>query len=145
MDDSITRDNRAGVSSTQLPHSQWLHADLTGYIIAAAIEVHRHLGPGLLESIYESALARELALRQIPFSRQHDIPVVYKDELIMADFRIDLLVADEVIVELKAVETLMPVHESQLLTYLKLAKKRVGLLINFNVPFLRDGIVRRIL
>ncbi len=123
----------------------WLHGDLTKAIIAGAIEVHRHLGPGLLESVYEAALARELAMREIPFLRQHDIPVIYKGEPVGVGFRIDLLVADSVIIELKAVEKLTPVHESQLLTYLKLAKMRVGLLINFNVPFLRDGIVRRVL
>jgi GxxExxY protein len=117
--------------------------DLTWQIIGAAIEVHRHLGPGLLESIYQISLARELTLRNIPFRREVNIPVMYKGEPLDANFRADFIVADRVILELKAIEKLLPVHEAQLITYMKLASCSVGLLINFNVPVLKEGIVRR--
>ena len=116
--------------------------DLTGRIIGAAIEVHRHLGPGLLESAYEACLAFELSQRGIPAQRQLQLPVRYKDTDIEVGYRIDLLVDDQVIVELKSVQALQPIHKAQLLTYLKLANKRYGLLINFNVPVLKDGIRR---
>lgn len=122
-----------------------LHSQETEVIIGAAIEVHRNLGPGLLESAYEVCLAKELAGRNVPFLRQVELPVVCKGERLDAGFRMDLLVAEAVIVEIKAVEKVLPVHESQLLTYLRLAQKRVGLLINFNVPILKDGIMRRVL
>lgn len=122
-----------------------VHEDLTGAIIAAAIEVHRHLGSGLLESAYEACLARELVGRGLAIRRQLVLPVAYKGDEVDAGFRIDLLVNDAVIVELKSVEGINRVHESQLLTYMKLAKKRVGLLINLNVPVLTKGIMRRIL
>jgi GxxExxY protein len=115
---------------------------ITETIIGAAIDVHRELGPGLLESAYEAALAFELGLRAVPIERQRQQPVLYKGHLIELGYRIDLLVDDTVIVELKAVETLLPIHEAQLITYLKLADKRVGLLINFNVPLLKQGIKR---
>lgn len=117
----------------------------TGAIIAAAIEAHRALGPGLLESVYEECLCCELELRGIPFARQVPIPVEYKGVRSECGYRIDLLVQDEVVVEIKAVEAIHPVHEAQLLTYMKLSGKRVGLLINFCVPVLKDGIVRRVL
>jgi len=117
----------------------------TGAIIAAAIEVHRALGPGLLESVYEECLCRELELRGIPFARQAPIPVEYKGVRSECGYRIDVLVQDEVVVEIKAVEAIHPVHEAQLQTYMKLSGKRVGLLINFCVPVLKDGIVRRVL
>jgi GxxExxY protein len=120
---------------------------LTGKIIGAAIEVHKELGPGLLESIYEACLARELAARRIPFERQVAVPIVYKGEMLpdSSPLRIDLLVDDTVIVELKAVEKVHPVHEVTLTTYLRLTGKHVGLIINFNVPVLKNGIVRRVL
>ena len=115
-----------------------------GYaIIGAAIEVHRALGPGLLEGVYEECLAMELSLRGLRSERQRRLPVVYKGRQVAADLRIDLLVEDQVIVEVKAVENLIPVHSAQLLSYLRLSGKPLGLLINFNVPLLRDG-VRRI-
>jgi GxxExxY protein len=117
----------------------------TGAIIAAAIEVHRALGPGLLESVYEECLCRELELRGIPFARQVPIPVEYKGVSSECGYRVDILVQDEVVVEIKAVEAIHPVHEAQLLTYMKLSGKRVGLLLNFCVPVLKDGIVRRVL
>ena len=117
----------------------------TGAIIAAAIEVHRALGPGLLESVYEECLCRELELRGVPFARQVPIPVEYKGVRSECGYRIDVLVQDKLVVEIKAVEAIHPVHEAQLLTYMKLSGKRVGLLINFCVPVLKDGIVRRVL
>jgi GxxExxY protein len=118
---------------------------LTESIIGAAIEVHSQLGPGLLESVYQECMCEELRLRDIPFRAQVALPVQYKGRLVAAEYRIDLIVADEVIVELKAVERTLSVHVAQLLTYLKLMHKRVGLLINFNVAVLRHGIVRRVL
>ncbi|MBI3474678.1 MAG: GxxExxY protein [Acidobacteria bacterium] len=117
----------------------------TAPIIGAAIEVHRHLGPGLLESAYEECLCHALTLLGLDFQRQVDLPVVYKGLNLHCGYRIDLIVAGEVVVELKSVEKLIPIYEAQLLTYLKLSGKRVGLLINFNVPLLTQGIVRRIL
>ena len=117
----------------------------TDEIIAAAIEVHRHLGPGLLESAYEECLCRELQLRNVPFHRQIPLPVDYKGVKLDCGYRIDLLVNDEVILELKAIEKILPVHEAQLLSYLRLLNKRLGLLINFCVPVLKEGIVRRVL
>lgn len=117
---------------------------LTEKIIAAAIEVHKELGPGLLESAYEAALAHELFLREVGYQRQKEMPVRYKGILIEVGYRIDLLVEDEVVVELKAVEKMNPIFEAQLITYLRLSEKRVGLLINFNVPRLIDGLIRRV-
>ncbi len=116
--------------------------NLTGKIIGAAIDVHRQLGPGLLESIYEDCLAFELNSRRIEFQRQLELPVIYKGNKLKTGFRIDLLIERQVVVELKAVSHLEKVHEAQLMTYLKLAKKRFGLLINFNVPILTKGIKR---
>jgi GxxExxY protein len=121
------------------------HERLSQRIIGCAIEVHRELGPGLLESVYEAALSRELSREGIAFQRQLALPVVYKGEVLGLDFRIDILVEDLVIVELKSVEKLLPIQEAQLLTYMRLARKGLGLLINFNVPLLKDGIVRRVL
>jgi GxxExxY protein len=118
---------------------------ITETIIGAAIEVHRALGPGLLESAYEECLCRELTLRQIPFERQQPLPVEYKGLRLDCGYRLDLLVADMVVVEIKAVERVLPIHEAQLLTYLKLGGWKVGLLINFNVPILKQGIRRRVL
>jgi GxxExxY protein len=119
--------------------------DLTGQIIGAAIEVHRALGPGLLESAYQACLAHELALRGLSFAQERSLPVEYKGIRLECGYRLDFVVADKVVVELKAVEALDPVHEAQLLTYLKLTGCRVGLLINFNVPVLKNGIKRMVL
>jgi GxxExxY protein len=116
--------------------------ELTEQIIGAAIEVHRHLGPGLLESAYQRCLARELTLRGIPFQPERQLPVEYKGVLLDCGYRLDLLVADLVVVEAKSVEKLDKIHEAQLLTYLRLGGWKVGLLINFNVVHLRDGIQR---
>jgi GxxExxY protein len=117
----------------------------TSPIIGAAIEVHRILGPGLLESAYEECLCHELHLRGIDFRRQVDLPVEYKGLKLDCGYRLDLIVHEEVVVELKCVERVLPVHEAQLLTYMQLTGKRVGLLINFNVPLLTKGITRRVL
>ena len=117
----------------------------TSSIIGAAIEVHRHLGPGLLESTYEECLCHELHLRGLDFKCQLELPVLYKGLKLDCGYRIDIIVQDEVVLELKSVERILPIHEAQLLTYLKLAGKKVGLLVNFNVPLLTQGIIRRVL
>jgi GxxExxY protein len=118
---------------------------LTEKIIGAAMEVHSYWGPGLMESIYEKSLAHELSLREVAVHRQAPLNLRYKELDFDDDFRIDLMVEDKVIVELKAIKELAPIHEAQLLTYMKLAPCRVGLLINFNVLKLRDGIRRLVL
>jgi GxxExxY protein len=117
---------------------------LTQTIIGAAIEVHQALGPGLLESAYQECVCHELALRQVPFKRQIDLPVVYKGVKLDCGYRIDVLVADLVVVELKSVAALHPVHEAQLLTYMRLGGWQVGLLFNFNVRKLKEGGIRRL-
>ncbi|MFB3895310.1 MAG: GxxExxY protein [bacterium] len=116
--------------------------ELSNNIIGAAIEVHKVLGPGLLESAYEASLLRELELRKLHIKSQVGLPLVYKDVNCDVGYRIDLLVEDKVIIEIKAVEALTDVHIAQVLTYLKLSKCRLGLLINFNVKKLKDGIKR---
>jgi GxxExxY protein len=115
---------------------------LTGAVIGAAIEVHRMLGPGLLESANEECLAHEFSLRQIPYERQKPAPVIYKAVKLEAGYRTDFVVGRELIVELKAVDALGPVHDAILLTYLRMTGCPIGLLINFNVVVLRDGIRR---
>ncbi|ARJ67989.1 GxxExxY protein [Magnetospirillum sp. ME-1] len=114
-------------------------------VIGLAIEVHRALGPGLLESAYEQCLAHELELNEIPFKRQVPVPVVYKGMKLDCAYRLDLVVADALVLEIKAVEKLLPVHGAQLLTYLKLTGIRAGLLLNFNSEVLRDGMKRVVL
>jgi GxxExxY protein len=116
--------------------------DLTGEVIGAAIEVHKALGPGLLESAYEECLCRELDLSKIPYERQKKLPIEYKGMKLDCGYRLDIVVANQLILELKACESLEPVHEAQLLTYLKLSGIKVGLLMNFNVPVLKQGIKR---
>jgi len=118
---------------------------LTENIIGAAIEVHRALGAGLLESAYQVCLAREFTLRGLSFEQERPVPVIYKDVKLDCGYRMDFLVNDKVVVELKAVDQMHPVYEAQLLTYLKLTGYKVGLLINFNVPLLKNGIIRRVL
>jgi len=118
--------------------------DLTGEVIGAAIEVHRILGPGLLESVYEECLCIEMGLRGIPYERQKRLPIEYKGNEVEDNLRLDVVADGRVIVELKACDGILPIHEAQLLTYLKLTKTRVGLLINFNVPVLRTGIKRMV-
>jgi GxxExxY protein len=115
---------------------------LTHTIIGAAIDIHRSLGPGLLEAVYEECLAREFALRGIPFERQKPVPLVYKDLKLECGYRLDFLVHHRIVVEIKSIETLAPIHDSVMLTYLRLAEAPIGLLMNFNVAILRDGIKR---
>jgi GxxExxY protein len=122
-----------------------LEKELTDRIIGAAIEVHKVLGPGLLESAYQVCMENESALRGIPFQRLVQLLLNYKGINLDAGYVIDLMFDKRVVVELKAVEHVLPVHEAQLLTYLRLTRIRVGLLINFNVPALKDGIYRRVL
>ena len=117
---------------------------LTSQIIAAAIEVHRTLGPGLLESAYEQCMAQELRMRGIAFECQVPLPVKYKGVILDCGYRVDFIVERTVVVELKAIEQLQAVHEAQLLTYLKLGGWHIGLLMNFNVPLLKDGIKRMV-
>lgn len=116
--------------------------ELTGIVIAAAIEVHRALGPGLLESAYEECLCHELSQREILFERQKELPIHYKGVTLNCGYRLDILIPERLIIELKSCENLQPIHEAQMLTYLKLTGIKVGLLMNFNVPVLKDGIKR---
>jgi GxxExxY protein len=115
---------------------------LTGEIIGAAIEVHKVLGPGLLESAYEECLCLELRIRRISFERQKPLPVKYKGKSLDCGYRLDMVVENRVILELKACERIDEIHKAQLLTYLKLSELKIGLLLNFNVPFMKDGIIR---
>lgn len=125
--------------------SKLLHENLTEQVIGAAIEVHRALGPGLLESAYEECLCHELHLRALAFRRQVPLPVEFKGIHLDCGYRMDILVEDSVILELKCIEHVLPVHEAQLLTYLKMTGKRVSLIINFHVSALvRGGIIRKI-
>ncbi len=119
--------------------------ELSKKVIGCALEVHRHLGPGLLESTYEQCLAYELKLQEMRFKLQHPLPVKYKGIKLDCGCRIDLFVEDTLIVELKSVEKILPIHQAQLLTYMKLADIAVGLLINFNVKYLKSGIKRMVL
>jgi len=116
--------------------------ELSYRVIGRCLEVHRSLGPGLLESVYEEALAHELKLAAIKFVRQHPIHVCYKGVDLDCGFRADLIVDDELILELKSVAEITAIHQAQILTYLRLSRRSLGLLINFNVPILRDGIRR---
>lgn len=118
---------------------------LSNLVIGAAIEVHKALGPGLLESTYECCLAHELGLREIGHRLQVPLPVEYKGTRLECGYRADLIVQDRIIVELKTVEAVLPVHEAQLLTYMRLSGLRIGLLLNFHVALLRDGITRKVL
>jgi GxxExxY protein len=114
-------------------------------VIGCAIEVHRHLGPGLLESTYEKCLAKEMELRGIRFDLQRPLPVDYKGVRLDCGYRLDVVVDNQVVVELKSVDTLLPIHEAQLLTYMRLSEIRIGLLINFNVVLLKHAIKRLVL
>jgi len=118
---------------------------LSHEIIGAAIEVHRALGPGLLESAYHECLCRELVVRGIPFHKEVPLPLQYKGVHLECGYRIDTVVASQIVVECKSVEVLAPIHDAQLLTYLRLGGYKLGLLINFNVVLLKDGIHRRIM
>ncbi len=116
--------------------------ELTHGIIGCALEVHRTLGPGLLEKVYEECLRYELSQAGLPFLRQRELPVIYKRVKVDCGFRIDLMIADAVVVELKCAKLIRPIHQAQLLTYLRLTQKRVGLILNFKVPVLKQGICR---
>ncbi len=116
--------------------------ELSNRIVGAAIEVHRTLGPGLLESTYEECLCHELSLHQIPFVRQAQMPVVYKEIRLDCGYRVDMIVDKKVILELKSVAEVQPIHKAQLLTYLKLSGLKLGMLLNFNVQLMKDGIIR---
>ncbi len=135
MNPGDTETQRARVASLK-------YNELSELIIEAAIEVHRELGPGLLESIYEMCLAQELREHGVEVTQQMAVPIIYKGRRMPNDLRLDLLVDDRIIVEVKAVEEFHPVHQAQLLTYLKLTDKRVGLLLNFNSPVITKGIKR---
>lgn len=121
------------------------HHKLTGRVIAAAVEVHREMGPGLLESVYQRALEFEMASRKIPFRSQAELPVQYKGNDLGSTLRLDFVIDDAVVLEIKSVSILEPIHTAQLLTYLRLSLLPVGLLINFNMPKVTDGVVRRVL
>jgi GxxExxY protein len=122
-----------------------IYEDLTEQVIGAAIEVHKAIGPGLLESVYQECMCRELNLRGLRFQRELKVPVIYKGVALDCGYRLDLIVEDVVILELKCVDRIIPIHEAQLLTYLKLLDKPVRFIINFNVPVLRaGGIVRKV-
>lgn len=125
--------------------TRYPHQDLTRQIIAAAIEVHRHWGPGLYEEVYERSLCCELELQEIPFRNQVELPLLYKGNRVGDNLRLDLIVDNKVVVEIKAVAQLAPVHDAQVMTYMKLTNCRIGLLINFYVPVLEEGIKRFIL
>ncbi len=116
--------------------------ELTHYIIGAAMDIHRTLGPGLLEAVYEECLAKEFSLLGIPYERQKPIPLIYRDLKLDCGYRLDFLVSKRVVVEIKSIETIAPIHETVMLTYLRLSEIPLGLLINFNVPVLKDGIRR---
>ena len=122
-----------------------IEEELTEQIIGAAIEVHKHWGPGLYEEIYEKSMCVELRLMKMTFENQMSLPLIYKGERVGDDLRLDLIVQHKVVVELKAVAQLEAIHEAQLLTYMKLTKCRVGLLINFNVPTIKQGLKRMVL
>ena len=116
--------------------------NLSSQLIGAAIEVHRHIGPGLLESTYEACLCRELELQGLSYERQKPLPVKYKGRTLDCGYRLDIIAENKIILELKACQKIEPIHKAQLLTYLKLNNLSLGLLLNFNVPIMREGIVR---
>ena len=118
---------------------------LSNVVIGAAIDVHKTLGPGLLESVYETCLCHELGLRGIEHQQQLKLPVRYKGVVLDCGYRLDILVEDKLVIELKSVDRLLPIHDAQLLTYLKLGDWPLGIMFNFNVPMLRDGIKRKVL
>lgn len=116
--------------------------ELSGIILDASIAVHKEMGPGLLESVYQQCLMREFFVRNISFDTNVIIPLIYKGHVLNKDYVIDMLIEDEIIIELKACEGILPVHEAQIISYLKLANKKLGFLINFNVPLLKSGFKR---
>ena len=139
--------NRAGLTTedTEITETIQKINDLTELVIGCAIEVHRTLGPGLLESTYEMCLCRELALRKIPFVRQQAIPVLYKGVKLECGYRADLIIDQRLLVEIKSIDQSAAIHDAQLLSYLKLTALKVGLLINFNVRTIKEGIRRKVI
>lgn len=135
----------SNLSQTSTQTGKLRHEDLTRQIIGAAIEVHKAIGPGLLESVYEECLCHALKLRGLSFERQRVVPVIYKGVRLDYDHRLDVIVEDTVVLEIKSVERHHPIFEAQLLTCMRLLQKPVGFVINFNVPILRTGIVRKVL
>ena len=133
------------LKASDFDHPEVQRDPLTEKVIGAALEVHKTLGPGLLESTYSECLARELSLRSIAFRREVPLNVSYKGVSLDCGYRLDFLVEERLLIEMKSVEQMDKLHEAQLLTYLKLAKVKTGLLLNFNVALLRDGIIRRVL
>jgi GxxExxY protein len=125
--------------------TEYYHKELTEKLIACAIEVHRHLGPGLLESAYEECYCYELGLQHVSHERQKSLPLVYKDIKPDCGYRMDVVADSKAVVEIKCVEKILPIHEAQLLTYLKLSNLQVGLIINVHAPTLKDGIRRLVL
>lgn len=119
--------------------------DVTGKVIGAAIEVHREMGPGLLESVYQSCMEIEMKSQGIEFLAQHRIPLKYKKQNVDCELIMDLFIPGSLVIELKAAESILPVHQAQLLTYMKLSQTRLGLLLNFNVPVMKNGIKRMVL
>lgn len=136
----MNQNNHKGTKVTE--KTKEICNNLSKEIIGAALEVHRSLGPGLLESAYEECLCYEFRLRNLNFKRQFPINVKYKDVYLDCGYRVDILVEEKVIIELKTIERIEPIHKAQLLTYLKLSNKWLGLLLNFNESVLRDGIIR---
>ena len=133
---------RERVRCVGMPLEKWKLEDATHEVIGALIEVHRHLGPGLMESAYEACVCAELSERGIRFEQQRPLPVRYKNAHVDCAYRLDLVVEDGILVELKAVERLLPIHEAQVITYLRLSRLPVGLLVNFNAAVLRNGLRR---
>ena len=143
MDEKSKPESTEEAETRGMPRVSWsAENELTDKIIGAAIEVHRHLGPGLLESAYQECLCYELSRMGLAFTREVHLPLSYKGLQLDCSYRIDLLVEDAVLVELKSIEQILPIHSAQLLTYLRAAHKQIGLLINFNVLVLKDGIRR---
>jgi len=135
-----------GVFTRELTEAQseigMIESELTGQIIGGAIEVHKYWGPGLYEEIYERSLCQELRLRNIEFKSQVDLPLIYKGETVGECLRLDIIVQNKIVIELKSVKELLPVHKAQIMTYMKLTDCKIGLLINFNVAVLKEGIQR---
>jgi GxxExxY protein len=139
---NLHREHRDYTEDTEKKIRKMELNEITNQIIGCAIEVHRNLGPGLLESAYEECLAYELVKKDLKIKRQQPTPVVYKEIKLECGYRIDIIVENEVVIELKVVDALNPVHEAQILTYMKFSGKKLGLLINFNVTVLKNGIKR---
>ena len=142
MEDMISRKDAEGFTIKSMEIMRVAGSDLASKVIGCAIEVHLKLGPGLLESTYEACLCRELALNEISFERQVPLEVRYKGEHIDCAYRMDIVVEGNLLLELKSVESVLPIHQAQIISYLKLSGLKQGLLINFNVPVLKQGIKR---